>query len=111
MADTRYSPWHTLTVTIDGENYDGTPRLDYDLAHPGDCPHQEPTYPEDHHGSPCYLAYLIGERVDQAEDWGIPTAPGAYRARAWYEPGEWYGAHYCDPDDGIEVEEAADRGN
>lgn len=103
-----YSEWHTLTVTLDGENHDGTPYLDYDLAHAESCPPATAPDPDSHHWPDprCYLEHFIREWADEhAEDYGIPTKPGTYRARIWYQPGYWSGSYYCEPEDGIEIDE------
>lgn len=101
-----YTEWHTVTVQADGENEDGTPCLDYELAHVDSCSPPAPwnELPQ----ARCHLEHLIWELAsDHAEDYGIPTAPGTYRMRAWSEPGHWYGPHWEDPDEGFEIDPSA----
>lgn len=101
---TNHGDWHTVVVTVDGENDDGTPLLDYELAHVDSC--APPEFPAAWSEARCHLEHLIWEWAsDHAEDFGIPTAPGTYRMRAWSEPGHWYGPHWEDPDEGVEIDD------
>lgn len=104
---TTYSEWHTLTVAHDGENEDGTPCLNYELAHADNCPADTVPDPDEFPclEPRCHLELLIREWSHMHEEYGIPTEPGTYRARSWYSPGEWYGASYCEPEDGIEIDD------
>lgn len=110
---TTYSDWHTLTIEPDGENDDGSPLMDYTLAHPDSCAHH--SEPEDAAGLPefvpayeCWLAELVGEFSDCPDYIGLPTEPGTYRLRAWGTAGDWSGPHYIEPDSGIDISEARD---
>ena len=97
-----YGEWHTVTVTVDGENEDGSPCLHYDLAHVDGC--DPPPMWNELPPARCHLDHLIGEYASEPDEYGIPTEPGTYRMRAWSEPGHWYGSHWEDPDEGVDVD-------
>lgn len=95
-----YGPWHTLTVTADGEDEDGKPMLDYDIEHTAECtplgPDGEPV------GGWAYRC-AVEMWLYECGDW--PTEPGTYRVRSWSTPRGWAGSEPVDADGGIEYDE------
>lgn len=110
MPSQQFGAWHTLTVAHDGEEEDGTPLLDYDLAHPDTCPPAEtPAEPQVWPAPRCHLDHIIQESSGDPDEYGVPTEPGSYRLRAWATPGHWCGSYYSDPEDGIEIDETPEE--